>query len=130
MYAHPDYVKEDLLRVPNINEESSDKNKPIFCRFCNQRFLLRHEKLLMIHTEQKHLKDVENILKATTSERCGNNKSKAQGQFENSTLEVRLAIALSGRIYQKYIFFKLMVSKTFYGFRQNSERPSASKRNI
>ena len=60
VYQHPDYVTNTLLAPTCSPDEVASRH--VQCRFCGQQFLKRHQKLLMLHIEQKHVSDLEAIL--------------------------------------------------------------------
>eukprot|EP00095_Tigriopus_kingsejongensis_P004760 maker-scaffold510_size151595-snap-gene-0.40 protein:Tk04760 transcript:maker-scaffold510_size151595-snap-gene-0.40-mRNA-1 annotation:"hypothetical protein Phum_PHUM540530" len=65
VYHHSDYVMEQILNIAPITTDYHQPVSPsryVRCRFCHQQFLHRHQKLLMMHLEQKHVHDLEIIL--------------------------------------------------------------------
>ena len=45
-------------QTPNLNQHQSLR-RHFDCQFCGQKFLRRHQKLFLVHLEQKHLPDLE-----------------------------------------------------------------------
>lgn len=92
VYHHPDYVTGQLLNLPPLStdlDETSkmDQARYVHCRFCKQQFLRRHQKLLMMHLEQKHVQDLESMLKPTLE----------KGADDEKPVEVRLMMASPSR---------------------------------
>eukprot|EP00094_Tigriopus_californicus_P013389 TCALIF_12950-PA protein Name:"Protein of unknown function" AED:0.29 eAED:0.29 QI:386/0.5/0.33/1/0.5/0.66/3/0/704 len=92
VYHHPDYVTSQLLNLPALCTDLDESNKMdqtryVHCRFCKQQFLRRHQKLLMMHLEQKHVQDLESILVPTL----------VKGADEDKPVEVRLMMASPSR---------------------------------
>ena len=56
VYHHEDFVTGAILATDDYVAEH------VNCRFCGKQFLRRHQKLLMLHIEQKHVDDLRRLL--------------------------------------------------------------------
>ena len=59
VYHHEDFVTDALLAGGDVLDACAEH---VNCRFCGKQFLRRHQKLLMLHIEQKHVDDLRRLL--------------------------------------------------------------------
>ena len=98
-YQHEEEAKALLLRKSVSFQDGNKCDRYVECRFCLQRFLRHHHKLMLLHMEQKHVEDLGRLLGSSSSGTRGKKKTVTwkSGDTEDSTTEEIAMLALSHR---------------------------------